>query len=54
MFLGSAMPDFEFSSHARDMLVERNIVEAWVWRTLTDPDKKEHSEDNNMHYAKAI
>ena len=24
------MPDFEFSLHAKDMLVERNISEDWV------------------------
>jgi ribonuclease PH len=36
------------------MLVERNIPEEWVWRTISHPDKKRRGADNNMHYAKAI
>ncbi len=49
------MPDIELSSHTRDMLIERNIREEWVWRTLDSPDRKRwHVEDSNMHYTKAI
>lgn len=47
--------EMEFSSHAREMLGERNILEEWVWRTLLGPDKKEwHEQDGNMHYTRAI
>jgi hypothetical protein len=48
------MPDKEFSSHAKDMLTERNIPEEWVWRTINSPDSKETSADDNMHYTKTI
>lgn len=48
------MPEFEFSSHTRMMLQERNIAEEWVWRTLNTPDRKRRGDDGNMHYTKAI
>jgi len=48
------MPDFEFSNHARDMLVERNVPEDWIWRVLKDPDKKDLGKDGNTHYTKAV
>ena len=49
------MPDIELSSHTRDMLIERNIREEWVWHTLDSPDSKRwHVEDGNMHYTKAV
>jgi hypothetical protein len=48
------MPEFEFSSHAREMLNERSISEDWVWRALNSPDKKHMGDDGNMHYSKAI
>jgi hypothetical protein len=44
----------ELSLHAQDMLRERNILEKWVWRTISTPDKKRRAEDDNMHYTKAI
>jgi hypothetical protein len=34
------MLDFEFSSHAKDMVIERRIPEEWVWRTVNTPRKK--------------
>lgn len=46
--------DVEFSSHARDMLVERNIPEEWVYWSLGAPDYTEVGEDNNTHYIKSI
>ena len=49
-----AMPDFEFSLHAQDMLRERNITEEWVWRTLETPNRKKRGKDGNMHYTKPI
>jgi hypothetical protein len=48
------MADFELSTHAKDMLRERNIREEWVWRTLDNPDNRRIGADQNMHYTKAI
>jgi len=48
------MPEFELTSHARDMLIERRIAEEWIWRVLNHPDKKRMGEDGNMHYTKSI
>jgi len=31
------MPEFNLSSHARAMMQERGIDEAWLWRTLEIP-----------------
>ena len=44
----------ELSSHAKEMLTERNIPEEWVWRTINSPDSKETGTDKNTHYTKAI
>lgn len=48
------MFNIEFSSHAWDILQERNIPEEWVWRTINSPDRTEAGSDNNAHYVKAI
>jgi len=48
------MADFEFSSHARSVLQERNIPEGWLWRTINFPDRSEVGTDNSVHYIKAI
>lgn len=48
------MPDFELSTHTKDMLKERNIAEQWVWRTINTPDRKHRGDDGNMHYTKTI
>jgi len=48
------MPEFNLSSHARAMMQERGIDEAWLWRTLETPDKKRRGTDGNMHYTKTI
>jgi len=45
---------YEFSEHARDMLKEREIKEAWIEQTLERPDRKEEREDDTIHYIKAI
>ncbi|MBI3990747.1 MAG: DUF4258 domain-containing protein [Candidatus Omnitrophica bacterium] len=42
------------SIHTRDMLVERNISEEWVWRTINNPDRENLGRDNNNHYFKSI
>ncbi len=46
--------DFKLTEHAKDMLKERNILEEWVWQTLTNPERERIGMDNNTHYFKAI
>lgn len=36
------------------MIAERGIDEAWVWRTVDDPQKKTLEADGNIHYVKSI
>ncbi len=48
------MPDFELSTHAKNMMIERKIVEDWVWRTVDTPSKKKTDADGNVHYIKPI
>ena len=48
------MFDCEFSSHARDMVIERRISEEWVWRTISTPRTKKAGVDGNVHYTKPI
>ncbi len=47
------MSEYEFSTHAIDMLHERSIVEEWVWRTI-ETGKSKKGDDGNMHYIKPI
>jgi len=46
------MPDFVLSAHARDMLIEPNIPEEWIWRALNSHDRKRTGEDGNLHFTK--
>ena len=48
------MPEIELSTHAKQMLGERNILEEWVWRTINTPKRKRKGDDDNMHYTKPI
>ncbi len=48
------MLDFEFSSHARDMMIERRIPEEWVWRAINTLRTKKTGMDGNVHYTKSI
>ena len=48
------MSEFEISEHARQMLEERGILEAWLRRTVDNPDRVEVGTDRNYHYIKAI
>jgi hypothetical protein len=48
------MLEIELSKHAQDMLLERNIPEVWMWRTIENPNTKWHGDDDNLHYAKSI
>ncbi|BBM72054.1 DUF4258 domain-containing protein [Rhodothermus marinus] len=44
------MSAYECSEHAREMLRERNILEAWVKRVLEEPEITEWT----LHYLRAI
>ena len=48
------MPEIELSTHAKQMLGERNILEEWVWRTISTPKRNRKGDDDNMHYTKPI
>jgi hypothetical protein len=45
---------FEFTTHAENMLHERNINREWVQRTIFEPVKTETKEDGSTHYLKPI
>jgi hypothetical protein len=44
----------ELSGHAKEMMVERQIPEEWVWRTITNSDKIEIGADGTIHHMKSI
>ena len=48
------MPDLEFTQHARDMLIERSIDEAWVRSAIDAPMKQWKDDNGNRHYARSI
>jgi len=48
------MPDFELSTHAREMVIERGIADEWIWRTIDTPSRKKTDADGNVHYIKPI
>jgi hypothetical protein len=48
------LPGFELSLHALNMVVEREIMEEWVWRALRSPDRTFSENDGTIHYIKAI
>ncbi len=48
------MPEPIFTSHARDMLKERDIPEEWVLQAVKNPDTKSAGADENTHYFKSI
>jgi hypothetical protein len=50
----SSEAPIELSKHAKEMLVERNISEEWVWRTIQSFDNKSVGVDANLHFTKAI
>ena len=35
-------------------MVERKILEEWIWSTINNPDREETGTDNNTHYFKSI
>ena len=48
------MEEIELTSHARNMLRERNIQEEWIRETLNSPGRKEEDEQGNTHYFKVF
>jgi hypothetical protein len=46
--------DFEFTTHAKEMLKQRNILEEDVLRTIYHPDWKNIGQDDNVHCFKKI
>lgn len=48
------MTDYTFSTHAVDMMEERNILENWVRRALNESDNTFTGDDGNLHFTKAI
>lgn len=48
------MPEPVFTTHARDMLKEREISEQWVLDTIRLPDEKTLKSDGNVHYFKSL
>ena len=48
------MDPVEWTRHAREMSLERNISEEWVFRAIRHSDYDEIGDDGNMHYVKAI
>ena len=48
------MRDYEFTKHAADMLIEREIPVEWIFDTIDFPDKTEFVNNEEIHYIKAI
>jgi len=46
--------EYELSEHARQMMRERNIREAWVKLAMENPDRQEHKDDGTVHYIRSI
>ncbi|MHB1695661.1 MAG: DUF4258 domain-containing protein [bacterium] len=49
-----SLNDFEFTSHAADVIREREISESWISDALNNPDWNIVKEDGNLHYFKNI
>ena len=48
------MKEIGFTTHATEMLVERNITEKQVYLAVNEPDYIEKNGDGTTHYLKAI
>jgi len=48
------MDDFDYSKHAIDMIIEREIQERWVSDTINYPDFTEFKSEDELHYIKQI
>ncbi|MBI4296824.1 MAG: DUF4258 domain-containing protein [Chloroflexi bacterium] len=45
---------FELTTHAKEMLKERGIIESWIEETLTQPSRTELKDDNTVHFLKPV
>ena len=48
------MKQFEFTAHAENMILERNIAPGWVTTTISEPLFTETKNDGTIHYLKPI
>ncbi len=48
------MDDFEYSKHAMDMIIEREIDKRWISDTITKPDYTKFVSEEEFHYIKQI
>ena len=48
------MISYQLSSHAGDMMRERDIRELWIRMTFETPDMTEQKLDGTIHYIRAI
>jgi len=48
------MSQFTLSSHAKEILLERDISEDWFCQTINDPDQIIDGKDGNTHYIKSM
>ena len=48
------MTQVVLTTHARNMLVERDIDEGWVWATIRESDGSETGPDGNLHLWRAV
>ncbi len=46
--------NLEFSEHAEDVILERQISVEWVSRTIKSPGKVEEHSDGTVHYFARI
>ncbi|MFQ5672667.1 MAG: DUF4258 domain-containing protein [Nitrospinales bacterium] len=46
--------DIELPRHTREMMIERNISEKWLWQTINNPDHEETGADSNIYRFKAV
>jgi len=49
-----AAQEYEFSSHARDMLAERAIREERVYETIAEHEIRRRAEDGTIRFARRI
>jgi hypothetical protein len=42
------MPEYFFTTHAKDMLKEREITEQLVLQTIRNPDRRQSGNDGNI------
>ncbi len=42
--------EIQFTQHARDVIAERALSEAWVMRALREPERTEEHPDGTRHH----